>query len=149
MPKGGEIEVQRQLVLSTAHLSKTGREWLDMHEIRTDPVDGHTYAEGVNILTIPYRSGWIVYCDEDAAGDDDTPAEIQAAIRIAKHFGCDWLKYDADGYTIDEIISTAEGDEALPTFEYGSDKLADQAEVIDCNGEDGELFDLHNGAFQS
>jgi len=77
------VEIQRNVALSTAHLSKEGRWWLDDGYEEICPVSGHRYFVNRHIQTIPFQYGWIVWCPEDI-GRRGAPGEIVAAIEFAR-----------------------------------------------------------------
>lgn len=91
-----QVEIQKVLVLSTAHVSYETSRKLDAGE--------------VSLPVARWEYGWFVWVDE-AAGDDslqNVPADLEATLAFAKHLGCEWVRFDADGHEIEE----------LPRFEW-------------------------------
>lgn len=83
-------EVRRFLSLSTCHLSRPD-----------EPTDGGVHA-------IPFPEGWWVWVPDDPAESadmepDPVPPAILAAQKLARRLGCDWIQYDADGPTNDNL----------------------------------------------
>lgn len=91
-----DLEIQRTLVISTAHLTDEDRE-----RFETDDVIGVVRA---------FEYGWTVHVpDEDAEQDDESmSAEFAACLKLARDNKCVWLTFDRDG----EAVA------GLPTFEW-------------------------------
>jgi hypothetical protein len=88
-----EMPIEKLLVLSTTHLSpKTCNEWL--HSCPWAAFEKGDY-------------GWFVYVAEDTEGVD-VPLDLRSALHVARREGCEWVMFDCDASTIDE----------LPTFEW-------------------------------
>lgn len=88
------MEVAKMLVLSTAHVTVTTAQELDASE-----AGAISFPKG--------KYGWFVYCG-DLPDRDDTPAELERAIRFAHNHDFQWIMFDCDGDTIAD----------LPTFEW-------------------------------
>lgn len=95
-----ELEIQRVLVLSTAHLRKETNDAME-----TD-TDGPVALVSFDSLT----HGYLVYCTDDPGilEDPNFPDEIRQAIQFAQEHDCTHLRYDPDAATLDQ----------LPTWEW-------------------------------
>lgn len=95
------LEIAKMLVLSTAHVSletasKLPRGHADMEE---DDLDwGPTFAR---------ENGWVFYVGT-LSHFEEAPRELFEALLFAHQQGCQWLMFDNDGPTIDN----------LPTYEW-------------------------------
>lgn len=88
-------EIERSLVLSTAHIS----------EATAALLGDHSEAEDFNVVVYAVEYGWLVWADSaDFAG----APELSALLKLAREQGCKWIRFDQDG----EVV------EGLPTFEW-------------------------------
>lgn len=97
-------EIAKMLVLSTAHLSEqTCLAYLP------DCRPGKVLEEPI-IAFEKGEYGWFVHVSEAPADSEgpDVPLELRSAIHVARREGCQWIMFDRDGDTIDE----------LPTYEW-------------------------------
>lgn len=89
------IEIRSMLVLSTGHVSDETRKILEGEAVKDWPVVGFN---GV--------FGWVIYAHDD--DDPDIPRDLWSVFEYARSKGCDYIMFDADADTIEE----------LPVFEW-------------------------------
>ena len=85
------LEVAHMLVLSTEHISPdTAQNWM--------PLCPWACFEKADF-------GWFMYAAVDVGiiRANDLPAEIHAALDVAKRENCEWIMWDCDGPCIDEL----------------------------------------------
>jgi hypothetical protein len=118
--------IQKVLGVSFLHLSKSTRALLDAPDIwpsanLVDPALGlrkgygsieesHRWlgTGGPHVFCVPFEHGWFVYAHDDeldlpAGMESSYPPDLLALFRLARHYGCDWLKVDfevPDAYPI-------------------------------------------------
>lgn len=95
-------EISQMLTISSVHVSQDTRELLDQ-----------TVNDECCVPMPPVYEkagyGWFIACnsytDNEAIGKtwDDYPADLVAAMRLAKKHGCFWLCIDCDGPEVDEL----------------------------------------------
>lgn len=95
-------EISQMLTISSVHVSQDTRELLDQ-----------TVNDECCVPMPPVYEkagyGWFIACnsytDNEALGKtwDDYPADLVAAMRLAKKHGCFWLCIDCDGPEVDEL----------------------------------------------
>lgn len=96
------LEIERMLTISSAHVSQSTRELLD--EVIDD-----TCCVPMPPVYEKSGYGWFVAClpdyDNESLGVtlEDYPADLAAAMRLAKEHGCIWLCIDCDGPEVDEL----------------------------------------------
>jgi len=90
-PFSADPEIQWSLTVSTVHLSDKTRRLLE--DARLD------------VLTIPFGYGWILWVDEDHLLADPPTLEPDAlaVMRLARDQGCQWVKFDCDGPQIEGL----------------------------------------------
>lgn len=102
--KPEELEVEKMLVLSTAHILPETREMLDE-------------TEEFPVVLIPREYGWLLnvpQADIETEDDlkksleDEIPADLLACITFAWKIGCEWLLLDSDGPVIAALTSYEE-----------------------------------------
>lgn len=85
-----EPEIERLLVLSTTHITE--------HTC-------NTCLRAQNDSTPVYEKGgygWFVYVD---AWFPDTPEDLNRTMTFAREKGCEWVMFDSDGPTIEQLPS--------------------------------------------
>jgi hypothetical protein len=106
-----EIEVQRTLVLSTAHLRKETAERMDAEANagNAHPHEGHQ-IDDAHFDAIGYGYlVWVPSADEQSEGSSsDGPGEILQAMILARQNDCRYIRYDSSGPQV----------EHLPTYEW-------------------------------
>ncbi len=90
------MEKYNMLVLSTGHVSMETAELMDNNNISRVVL----YNKG--------DYGWFVYIpdegiDFDELEDGECPADLYRCMKYARDNGCDWLMFDCDTETIDEL----------------------------------------------
>ena len=92
-------EIDQMLTISSAHVSQSTRELLD--EVIND-----TCCVPMPPVYEKSGYGWFVAClpdyDEESLGVT-YPADLAAAMKLAKEHGCIWLCIDCDGPEMDEL----------------------------------------------
>jgi len=86
--------VRKVLDISIAHIKpETEAELEDM-------------GEQLTLILEPTSYGWMIYINSEG----ELPTEIvedypdlAACLKLAQHYGCDWLMFDRDGTVIDEL----------------------------------------------
>lgn len=81
--------IRRFLFLSTAHLQKTDRKFLDL-----SAMPGSNFG----VLTMRYPQGWFVFAQEDRS--EDISDALWAVIERAHQLGCEYLMFDADALVL-------------------------------------------------
>lgn len=114
------LEIQRTLMLSTAHLPVSHREWLDaenrcnqfcLWKVLPTALNQEEEAEDSTLIVDPISDyGWRICVTEAVEGfaakvTSDDP--LLNLLRFAEAHNCDWLAIDRDGDVVD----------GLPTFE--------------------------------
>jgi len=114
------LEIQRTLMLSTAHLPVSHREWLDaenrcnqfcLWKVLPTALNQEEEAEDATLIVDPISDyGWRICVTEAVEGfaakvTSDDP--LLNLLRFAEAHNCDWLAIDRDGDVVD----------GLPTFE--------------------------------
>ena len=95
-------EIDQMLTISSAHVSQSTRELLD--EVIDD-----TCCVPMPPVYEKSDYGWFVAClpdyDKESLGVtlEDYPADLAAAMKLAKEHGCIWLCIDCDGPEMDEL----------------------------------------------
>lgn len=95
-------EIDQMLTISSVHVSQSTRELLD--EVIDD-----TCCVPMPPVYEKSDYGWFVACfpdyDNESLGVtlEDYPADLAAAMRLAKEHGCIWLCIDCDGPEVDEL----------------------------------------------
>lgn len=88
-----ELDIQKMLTLSTAHVKKTTPD----------------YLESLNCPVCAFPKGdygWFIFIgsyDEDYYEEVNIPEDLKAIIVFAKAQECDWLCIDCDGLTTDQL----------------------------------------------
>lgn len=96
--------IRKVLDLSTAHLSPPARDWLDGRGRETANRD--SAAPTAWVASTP--TGWLVYADESLYWvQDEVPLTVVACMSRARELGVEYILFDADAPT----------DEELPTYE--------------------------------
>lgn len=102
-----EREIQKMLIVSTAHISKDDNEILGTFGEPDGPMC---------LIVDPYPYGYIVWIGT-YSGDEEYPGQIKdeglsdefiSLMELAEQLGCEYLKLDRDGPIYDD----------LPTFEW-------------------------------
>ena len=90
------MEKHNMLALSTGHVSRETAELMD--------------DDNIDDVTLYNKSGygWYVYIpdegiDFDKLADGECPADLYRCMKYARDNGCDWLMFDCDVETIDEL----------------------------------------------
>lgn len=86
-----DLEFDRTLVLSTEHISPATSTWLDTG--RTED----TYPG----LLADYYAGWILWAEESP--HESYPDDLKAIFAFARSHGCNFVRLDQDGPTIEEL----------------------------------------------
>lgn len=95
-------EIDQMLTISSVHVSQSTRELLD--EVIDD-----TCCVPMPPVYEKSGYGWFVACLPDYDNEslrvtlEDYPADLAAAMRLAKEHGCIWLCIDCDGPEVDEL----------------------------------------------
>lgn len=95
-------EIDQMLTISSVHVSQSTRELLD--EVVDD-----TCCVPMPPVYEKSGYGWFVVCNPDYDNEslrvtlEDYPADLAAAMRLAKEHGCIWLCIDCDGPEVDEL----------------------------------------------
>lgn len=90
------MEIEKMLVLSTAHVSESTADLINrIKGLSWGPAFESTY-------------GWIFHVSplaESGETDDPpgTPPEIRAALHLARLHRCKWLLFDSDGPVVEEL----------------------------------------------
>lgn len=95
-----ELQVEKVLVLSTAHLCDEAFELLST----CHPWRGEEQHTARLPWTIPNEYGWSLYVDEQWANPDPEqqpyveapPDSVIAALVFAHKYGFDWIRFDGD-----------------------------------------------------
>lgn len=93
-------DVRAFLDVSSGHLSSDTWDWLDAHTTDAavrDP-DSRLAAELLGGRT---RYGWFVYAHERPTGP--VPADLVAALRLARGLGCAYVLFDCDAPPTPEL----------------------------------------------
>ena len=91
-----ELEINKELVLSTSHVPEHTATYLNFHEDTGFTVYQCEFTFRMHVS----RGSGVHDCDEHP--------ELQVLAKLAQEQGCKWLVLDCDGNTYDE----------LPTFEW-------------------------------
>lgn len=88
------------LELSTSHMMLGDSELLELHS-----APSRTFQSSLSVYS--YEYGWQVHvCEEgnvDAVREDGFSPQLWGVIDLARSLGCDWIKFDRDGSTIDGL----------------------------------------------
>lgn len=91
-------EIAKMMVLSTAHLSE---------ETCTVYVSNIALGltEGSIVAYEKGEYGYFVHVPEDPADSEkpDVPLELRSAMHVARLAGCQWIMFDRDGDTVDNL----------------------------------------------
>ncbi|GGG18510.1 DUF5983 family protein [Paenibacillus abyssi] len=88
--------IVKTLVLSTGHISKETKEWIDKSD--EEPVPLTIYEKSIY--------GWMILVpqdDRDAELLKDVPESLQAVIEYAVRHDCSWVMLDCDANCIPEL----------------------------------------------
>jgi len=101
MPKKPEYEINKELVVSTIHISAETNEILKTPD--AEPLNGLLYVED-------YIYGYRICVISEAWGDEYSPSftsgfhqDLVNLIKIVVEQGCKWLVLDADGTEYDHL----------------------------------------------
>lgn len=89
------LEIHKMLVLSTAHVMSSTADELEFGETKADWKPAFTREEG-----------WVFYVPGASADDsryNDAPNDIRMLIEFARDQGVQWLMFDSDGPTVDNL----------------------------------------------
>jgi hypothetical protein len=104
------LEIQRTLLLSTAHLPVAHRRWLDGQTRATMAAPHHRPAPTLIVDAIG-EYGWRICLEftavEQYLDKHERDDALAVLLRLGQHHRCQWLALDRDGETVD----------GLPTFE--------------------------------
>ena len=91
------MAIIKMLELSTAHVTKQTAEQLDELCSNRNYDDVIVYGKG--------EYGWIVYGYPSADYDppENTPADLQDVITLARERGCYWIMFDRDADKIEDL----------------------------------------------
>jgi hypothetical protein len=98
-----KYEIERALVLSTAHVSEETALLLNHTEILTGDA-GLAWAPAMQ-----RPEGWLFRVPLNMSDAEWTihlepyPAELRAALALARDEGCHWILFDCDGPTVDTL----------------------------------------------
>jgi hypothetical protein len=85
-------EIQKVLVLSTAHITEQTNNALLSGEVRN--------------MVVTYADGYFIYAPASAVDmDDNMPGELKFLLGYARGLGCDWLRLDCDADTREDLPS--------------------------------------------
>jgi hypothetical protein len=77
------LEIQKVLTISTGNLSRETR--ADMSAKSPGPCIAWDYGWWVGVPT-----------EWEPHHEDDTPADLRAALELGEQSGCEWVRFDAD-----------------------------------------------------
>lgn len=105
-----ELEINKELVVSTAHLppglaAAMGEEFNPLfNPVEPIPIPHLVYEH--------LQYGFLVWTrlGMDDYDPDQFPSEILAVIELARELGCKWVRFDADGMVLE--------DEAFETWDW-------------------------------
>lgn len=104
------LEIQRTLVISTAHLPVAHRRWLD-GQTRPTLAAPHYRPTPILIVDAIGDYGWRICLEatgvEQYLGKHERDDALAVLLRYGQHHNCHWLALDRDGEEVD----------GLPTFE--------------------------------
>lgn len=83
------VEVQKMLVLSTAHISRETALYLDNYQSIGYSKDEYGWFIPITDVDTQYRNGW--------------PDDLWAIRKFAIAHGCSWIMLDRDADTIDGL----------------------------------------------
>jgi hypothetical protein len=90
----GTLEINRELVVSTAHVSKQTMDWL----LGGSP-DGYETFDLPGGDSVEY--GALVWTGGSASDPDSLPPDLSRLIALAREHDCKWLRLDCDGLTVE------------------------------------------------
>ena len=88
-----DFEIEKTLVLSTGHVTSKVAKWL----------------ESGQLFSNSYDYGWVIpanFSGKDLADEECSEADlacVEAATKLAKELGCQWVKFDQDGEQTDRL----------------------------------------------
>lgn len=86
------LDIAKMLTLSTAHISE------DVATALT--FEPHTNKMGLSVYSLS-EYGWLIYIPDYET--NNVPECLKKCLEFAKNNGCDWLRLDCDGETVDEL----------------------------------------------
>jgi hypothetical protein len=101
-----KLEIAKMLVLSTSHLTEKTAKALEEAAEELPPFCTINWAP-----TFTRDEGYVWYVGEEnpvVAAGNSYPEEFAALFSLAMENGCNWLMFDRDGDTVDN----------LPTYEW-------------------------------
>lgn len=85
-----DLEIEKVLVLSLAHITKVSNEWLEN-------------GGGSSIIMDSYWYGYRIFVDPHPIGMDMVHESVFECIDLARENGCSYVKLDRDGPCVDEL----------------------------------------------
>lgn len=96
------LDIQRTLVLSTAHMPQWMARAMDNYA-----VEGKCRDDRMDLVAFdPVEYGYRVHVGEDPSVIDKQPPEIRPALRLALANNCTWVMFDCDGFTHSTLLPT-------------------------------------------
>lgn len=99
-----KYQIERTLVLSTAHVSPGTAAILDNGMNDIPPFGNLEWAPSMT-----REEGWLFRVPLNMSADDwafyvePYPAELRAALTLARDEGCHWILFDCDGPTVETL----------------------------------------------
>jgi hypothetical protein len=95
------LEIHKTLVLSTAHMTEADSNLLP-------------YADECGLVVYELDEyGWMIYVNDEYLRNESTPLSLselsdfsdgfKQAIKLAQDNDCEWLRFDRDANTVDEL----------------------------------------------
>ncbi len=99
--QGHEIEIQRVLVLSTAHLTEDTARRFD-HD---DDDDDRNPAASPALVFDAIDCGYLIWINSDPTAEEreSIPAELIAAMALGRKYEATYLRFDCDGPVINAL----------------------------------------------
>jgi hypothetical protein len=90
------LEIAKMLVLSTAHVDEDTALRLTKGMLPTDFCTTY-FAKG--------GYGWFMHVSEEIADREANPQSLANCLDFAVRHGCQWIMFDRDGDTVDELTT--------------------------------------------
>lgn len=89
------MDVSRLLSVSTVHVSKATRDWLEVEGEKNSSDITREVTGGSVIHMASHYYGWMVWVPDENL--DIYPQDLVCIIELARTRNCDWVNIDADG----------------------------------------------------
>ena len=89
-------EIEKTVVLSTAHVKEETKEWLSQEE------------EALPLVVVPRKYGWFIHVPQEEAEEEYEgliPKDLLSCILFARKYHCQWILLDSDGPVEEDIPS--------------------------------------------